>query len=86
MCGETADQIAVYLNSGVVVVHIVGGWSDAALRAIQSTVTGLMAAGHFEIVAECWLRPRCKQPRAEGLNGAEEACTHRFWSGGSDHE
>jgi hypothetical protein len=50
MCVETADQIAVYLNSGVVVVHIVGGWSDAALRAIQSTVTGLMAAGHFEIV------------------------------------
>ncbi len=69
MCAETAEQIAVYLNSGVVVVHIVGGWSDAVLRSLQATVSSLMAAGHFDIVLNMAAVTGFPGPEASWLDG-----------------
>jgi len=45
-----SENLAMHLNSGVPVVHIVGMWSDATERLLQNTVTRLMAAGHYDII------------------------------------
>ncbi len=44
------ENLVMHLNSGIPVLQIVGMWSDATERLLHSTVTRLMAAGHYDII------------------------------------
>lgn len=59
------EGLAMHLNSGVPVVQIVGMWSEATERLLQSTVAGLMAAGHYDIIVNL--------ANASGLAGVERS-------------
>jgi|SRR5580700_3859044 hypothetical protein len=60
-----SETLAMHLNSGIPVVQIVGMWSDATERLLQTTVTRLMAAGHYDIIVNL--------ANATGLAGMERS-------------